>query len=81
VSPTPLKSKKPHPERYVWPENSKVRWTQVEEILEFKILKHSGMLVRVKYDGGRESTWLHSKDFRVHTLWQGGTAAIIQIYG
>lgn len=75
------KNPKPHPENYVWPENAKTRVALVEEIVEFKMLKHSGLLVKVRYDGGRLSTWLHSKDFKVAELWQGGTSARCTIYG
>lgn len=78
---TPLKNGKPHPERYVWPENCKIKVAEVEEILEFKTLKQSGLLVKVSYDGGRSSTWLHSKDFKVYPKYYGGTAAITTVYG
>ena len=72
---------KPHPENYEFPPNCKRKVVQVEEIVEFKLLKQSGLLIKVRYDGGRLSTWLHTKDFPVHTLWQGGTAALTTVYG
>jgi hypothetical protein len=75
-----VKGAKPHPENYVFPPNAKGRWLEVEEIVEFKMLRQSGLLVKVKYDGGRTSTWLHSKDFKVHTKWAGGTAALARVW-
>lgn len=65
---------KPHPENYEWPENPKRRVGRVAEVLEFRLLKHSGLIVKVLFEDGHKSTWLHSKDFPVHQLWQGGTA-------
>jgi hypothetical protein len=77
----PLKAKKPHPENFVWPENCKTRVAQVVEVVAFRKMKQSGLLVKVRYDDGHLSTWLHTKDLPVHTLYFGGTSALYTIYG
>lgn len=66
---------------YNFPPNGRSKMAHVEEVVAFKLLKQSGLLVKVRYDGGRLSTWLHSKDFPVHLLWQGGTSALYRVYG
>lgn len=71
---------KPHPENWTPVKEHRREWVEVEEVVDTKTLKHSGLLVKVRYDGGRLSTWLHSKDFKVYQRWSGGTAALVNIY-
>lgn len=78
-----LKGTKPHPENWVPSERQRVEHGSVAEIVDFKMLKHSGLLVKVRFQnhaGGMVSTWLHSKDFKVHTLYYGGTAALHKVW-